>query len=84
MLLVLGDVEHNRESVGTDARVCTYNPVTVGDCCQLMDKSSTISHQSRQSAIKMCLLGWEVFICSCQNSGQHCHQSMAHPSHLGR
>lgn len=32
------------------------NPVIIGDCCQLMDKSSTISHQSRQSAIKCA--GW--------------------------
>lgn len=37
------DVEHNGEGVRIDVRVCAYYPVTIGDCCQLMGKSSTVS-----------------------------------------
>lgn len=72
--------------MGNDASVCTYNPVTGGRLLPIDGQIFQNLPQSRQSAIKCaCWVGRCSFVAvKTVGSEQHCHQSMAHASHLGR
>ena len=48
-------------NVGIDAKVCTNNPETAGDCLQLLGRSPSLQPE-QMVCHEMCLLGWEVFI----------------------